>query len=137
MAVHRADQRGGQGRTGRDLSRLGDIASTGNLPSVPHLLPIGFGTMGQRRSWRQASDFGRSSSRNGGRHHPGMVGESPKTEPRLMRRPGLLMSRGGLGAGGSATVVQIIGSPNHHCQIKSWLSKGHDNSTAGCLSRIP
>ena len=85
MAVHRTDQTGGQGETGRDLSRLGDIASTATLPSVPHLLPIRFGTMGQRRSWRQASDFGRP--------HPGTVGDiipewsasPPKTEPRLLR----------------------------------------------------
>ena len=31
MAVHRADQGGEQEETGRDLSRLGDIASTGSV----------------------------------------------------------------------------------------------------------
>ena len=82
------------------------IASTGKLPSVPHLLPIGFGTMGQRRSWRQASDSGRPHlgtmgdiipewwaelSRNG-------LGKFPKAEPRIARNaPGLLMSRRGAG----------------------------------------
>jgi hypothetical protein len=33
------------------------------------------------------------------------------------------MSRGVRGLGGSATLVEIIGTPVPHCQIKSWLSR--------------
>ena len=73
------------------------------LPSVPHLLPIGFGTAGRRRSWRQASYFGRPHPGTMGGIIPESLGESTKAEPRLSDdEPGLLMSRGGLGAWGPA-----------------------------------
>ena len=56
---------------------------------VPHLLPIGFGTMGQRQKLAAGVGFRATSSRNGGRHYLGMVGgwlaRSTKTEPRLLR----------------------------------------------------
>jgi hypothetical protein len=124
MAVHRADQRGGKEKRCAICPRLGTSPQQARLPSVPHLLPIGFGTMGQRRSWQQASDFGPP--------HPGMVGDlipewsarPPKAEPRQQRRTGAPhVARGVRGLKGQRDSRATHRQPNHHCQIKSWLSR--------------
>ena len=90
----------------------------GNLPSVQHLLPIGFGT--DSGELAAASDFGRHHPgtvgdiiRNGGGDYPrNGLGEFLKAEPRdSANAPGLLMSRRGAGGWSAPTLMQIIVSP--------------------------
>ena len=113
MAVHRGHQAGGQGKRGAICPGVG---TPGNLPSVPHLLPMGSGQWDRRSRQpfrRQRIGFRAviipewwaELSRNG-------LGEFPKAEPRIARNaPGLLMSRMGGWGVVSATVMQIIASP--------------------------
>jgi hypothetical protein len=87
MAVHRGDQRAGQGilpvRDGYPL--------VGGAGLVPHPFLIGFGTAGQGRSRQRFRQQGIGF--RGRHHHPGMVGgiypemvrEVPKAEPRFGR----------------------------------------------------
>ena len=89
MAVHRGDQRGGQGETGRDLSRLGDIASTGTFavcPTSPAHRVRDNGTAAKlsgrlRISGDHIPERWAELSRND-------LGVFPKAEPRLVRRTG-------------------------------------------------
>ena len=84
MAVHRGDQRGGQGETGRDLSGLGTSPQRARLPSS-HTPAHRVRDNGTAAKLAAGVGFRATSSRNGGRPHPRMVGESTKTEPRLLR----------------------------------------------------
>ena len=62
------------------------IASTGNLPSVPHLLPIGFGTAGQRQKLAAGVGFRAIIiPERWADVIPEWLGEFTKAEPRLVR----------------------------------------------------
>ena len=130
MAVHRGDQRSGQGWTGGADLCAGDIASTGTF-AVPHLLPIGFGTMGQREvggTHRTSGDLiperWATSSPNGRRVHKNRA-------PAVAVRPGLLHVAQGVGGWRSATLEALIGQGTHHYQIKSRLSGERDHLPTG------
>jgi hypothetical protein len=76
---------------GRDLSWLRDIISTGQFAVCPTLLPhrvrdngTGVGVVakgGIETPGDIILERWAEFSRNGGRHHPGMVGKSPKQSP--------------------------------------------------------
>ena len=108
----------GQGETGSDLSRRGDITSTGNFAVCPTSPAHRVRDNGTAAKLAAGVGFRATSSRNSGRHQPRMVGKSPKAEPRQRRRTGAPhVARGVRGLKGQRDSRAPHGQPNHHCQI--------------------